>query len=461
MDKLYQTKKGGIVIPNTDFITRTLNISEDDVEGLNVSFKDDVVTYDITLKRREMSCPLCGGNMIGHGHNRPKPIKSSNIREHKNIILYRSNRYLCKECGHTLTQDNPFTFSKFSTSFQLMRSVLTYLGNLNYTLDMISKELRISNTQVNNYLDSFITIPKLELPEWLGIDEIHNPELSYKNSSYLCVLVDGNQRCIYDVLGSRSKDYLSNHFSVLTIEERSKVKYVTIDLWSPYKEIALKYFPNCIVAVDPYHYVSHLCDGFDRLRINLMNQCVYGSNAYYLLKKWNWLLTTDDVNLDNDRVYNNRFKCKLNRRDIFDMIIDNFPILANAYYLKEEFRKFVKESDYDNAVKNYDNYVNNFKESEIYEYNEFTNILVNWKEEILNSFLKPYDDHKLSNALTESINGKLGNYLSISHGIVNFTRFRKRILYALNPKIYYSLTSVLSSDKHNGRKRGTYNKVKE
>ena len=58
MDKLYQTKKGEIVIPNTDSITRTLNISEDDVEGLNVSFKDDVVTYDITLKRREGIIPV-------------------------------------------------------------------------------------------------------------------------------------------------------------------------------------------------------------------------------------------------------------------------------------------------------------------------------------------------------------------------------------------------------------------
>ena len=461
MDKLYQTKKGGIVIPNTDFITNVLNISKDDINTLNVSFNDDVVTYEITLKRKKLDCPLCGGKLISHGHGRAKPIKSASLREYKNIILYRANRYLCTECNHSFTQENPFTYSKFSSTYQLMRNVLTYLGNLNYTLDMISKELKISNTQVNNYLDSFITIPKLELPEWLGIDELHNPELSYKHSSYLCVLVDCNQRCIYDVLGSRSKDYLSNHFSALTVEERSKVKYVTIDLWLPYKEIAKKYFPSCLIAVDPYHYVSHLCDDFDRLRLDLMNQCVYGSNAYYLLKKWNWLLTTDNVNLDNDKVYNNRFKCKLNRRDIFNMIMDTFPSLADAYYLKEEFRRFVRESDYQTALNNYDNYINNFKDCGIKEYDEFTNILINWKEEILNSFLRPYDEHKLSNALTEMINGKLGAYIRISHGISNFTRFRKRVLYALNPKIFYSLTSVLSSDKHEGRKRGTYNKVKE
>ena len=62
------------------------------------------------------------------------------------------------------------------------------------------------------------------------IDEIHNPELSYKHSSYLCVLVDGEGRCVYDVLGSKSKYYLNNYFMQFPLTQRLKVKYVTIDL---------------------------------------------------------------------------------------------------------------------------------------------------------------------------------------------------------------------------------------
>lgn len=338
---------------------------------------------------------------------------------------------------------------------------MNMLGNLNYTLDMISKQLNISPTQVNKYLDSYITIPSMSLPECLGIDEIHNPEMSYKGSSYLCVIVDNENRCIHDVLGSRSKSYLDNYFYGFKEEEKAKVKYVTIDMWPPYKDLAYKHFKNCIVAVDPFHVVEHVCRDFKQLRINIMNQCEYGSNAYYLLKKWNWMLEVDKVDLDNEPVYNSRFKCKLNRRQILKMMLEISPILEEAYVLKERYRYFNRSMSYKEALENYDALVKEFEDSGIAEYKEFISILANWKKEILNSFKRPYNDHKLSNAFTENINGKINTYLNISRGINNFTRFRKRVLYALNPKIFYSITNVLYSDKKEGKKRGSYRKIKE
>ena len=194
-----------------------------------------------------------------------------------------------------------------------------------------------------------------------------------------------------------------------------------------------------------------------------MNQCIYGSNAYYLLKKWNWLLETDlrKVDLDNEPQYNSRFRCKLNRRQIMDMLLKLSPILEEAYFLKERYRSFNRNMSYEEALENYDVIVKDFEDCDIPEYREFVSILKNWKTEILNSFRRPYDDHKLSNAFCENINGKIRDYLSVSRGIANFTRFRKRILYALNPKIFYSLSSVLSSDKKEGKKRGQYKKTRE
>ena len=42
-------------------------------------------------------------------------------------------------------------------------------------------------------------------------------------------------------------------------------------MWEPYRDDAKKLFPNCIVAVDSLHYVKHLCDGFEKLRIKTIN----------------------------------------------------------------------------------------------------------------------------------------------------------------------------------------------
>ena len=192
-----------------------------------------------------------------------------------------------------------------------------------------------------------------------------------------------------------------------------------------------------------------------------MNMSPYGSNAYYLFKKWSHFLTKDRVYLDNDKVYNSRFKCKLNRRDLREMIFKTFPELSKAYGLKELYRNMNKDCSYDEATNLYDDMLKAFKTSGIRQFNEFTEILINWRDEILNSYLRPYDDRKLSNSFTENVNGKLRTYLAVSRGISNFNRFRKRVIYSLSKDVQYSLNNSLHSDSVPKRKRGTYKKIRE
>lgn len=422
--------------------------------------KTNTLIYDVKLKKMTECCPYCGGDIVGYGCVHKK-IKHPALRQYNGEIDYHCRRFICKICTKTCIDKNPFAFEEFNSSYLMLNSVMNYLGNLNYTLTMISAELNISATMVNNYLDSYIVIPKIELPEWLGIDEYHNPNIAYKNSAYICVMTDGKTNTLNDVLGSRSKIQLGNYLSAFPKEEREKVKYVTCDIWRPYILSAYQYLPNCIVAIDPFHYCKHLCDDFDALRIKIMKRQEYGSNSYYLLKHWHFLFETDNINLDNPKKFNRRFNQMLNYRDIFNIMAKQFPELYEAYLLKEEFRRMVKTATYDEAKAKYDDLAERFRDSGIAEYREFVDILYTWKKEILNSFLRPYGNHKLSNAATENINGKINTYINVSHGISNFTRFRKRVLFALNPKVRYSITKNLKSDKYDSKPRGPYNKTKK
>ena len=65
-----------------------------------------------------------------------------------------------------------------------------------------------------------------------------------------------------------------------------------------------------------------------------MYQIEYNSDSYYLLKTWKDLLEKN-VYLDNKPVYNHRFKRKLNKRDLLDMIFGISENLTLAYRLKE------------------------------------------------------------------------------------------------------------------------------
>ena len=131
--------------------------------------------------------------------------------------------------------------------------------------------------------------------------------MSASDSAYLCVLVDNIHRYPIDILNSRSKRNLNRYFQIYTKEEKDKVKFITIDMWVAYYEIAKKHFPNAKVAVDPFHVVTTVCDAFTRVRLNIMNQVPKGSDAYYLLKNWHKLLEIKDVDLDNEPKYNHHF----------------------------------------------------------------------------------------------------------------------------------------------------------
>jgi len=137
------------MIPNNDFITTLLNIRDSDLEYCFVSVEDDKTFYNVQLKRKILQCPYCHCETIGYGH-RKKTIYHPVLRDTNGYIKYTANRYRCKSCGKISLEPNPFAFSEFNSSYLLLDEVMKKLKNLNYNLEMISEELNISTTQINN-----------------------------------------------------------------------------------------------------------------------------------------------------------------------------------------------------------------------------------------------------------------------------------------------------------------------
>ena len=430
------------------------NVDSNDIDKFDTSNTEDgTVEIIIRLKRKECYCPSCGNKLIGNGISR-KDINHKVLSDRNSKLIYEANRYRCRICGYSEYEKNPFSLKGFSQSILTMNQLMIDLHDPRYNYTMLSQKYNISVSEVILYLDSFVTIPKITLPVNLGIDEIHSNMAKRKNASYLGILTDNDNFSLIEILPSRNKYDLNNYFSFIPLEERKLVKYVTIDMWLPYKEIAVKWLPNATIAVDPFHVIEHLTKDFDRVRIKIMNKCIYGSNAYYLLKKWNKLLSSDKYNLNGESVYNHVFKCKLNYGDIKKMLLELNDELTLAYNLKEAYRDFNAHATYENAEKQLDDLIYEFAKANIREYDEFIQIMVNWKTEIINSFIKSEETgNRLSNAKAEAMNNDIGSNIRISRGLANFPRFRKRMLYCYNDKLFYSLTFKLTSLKRKLKKK--------
>ena len=74
--------KREFIILNIDFTTLMLNVTNSDIKSSDIFSVGDTVYYDITLVRKPMACPYCGGDMIGHGR-KLRLIKHPALRDHK------------------------------------------------------------------------------------------------------------------------------------------------------------------------------------------------------------------------------------------------------------------------------------------------------------------------------------------------------------------------------------------
>ena len=138
------------------------------------------------------------------------------------------------------------------------------------------------------------------------------------------------------------------------------------------------------------------------------------------------------------------------------LAVDAISLQPHIYVTKEGFIEGVLDNDANLSSDE----LSVLKASYI-KYEEFVKTIKNWRTEIINSFERPYENRKQSNALCESFNQKLRILINVSYGFANFDRFRARALYCLNDAVFYSITSNLKrTNKREGRKRGPYKKVR-
>ena len=89
---------------------------------------------------------------------------------------------------------------------------------------------------------------------------------------------------IVTILNGRTQATIRNHFLRYSRKVRNQVKVITMDMFSPYYDIARKLFPSAKIVLDRFHIVQHLSRATNRLRIQIMNQLNRTSHEYRALK---------------------------------------------------------------------------------------------------------------------------------------------------------------------------------
>ena len=225
------------------------NVDIGDIDTFETSNQEDgSIQAVIRLRRTVRYCPRCGTNLISNGVSR-KVINHKALNDRNMSLIYKANRYRCSRCNYSEYEKNPFSLKGFSQSILTVNQLMIDLHDPRYNYTILAQKYNMSVNEVILYLDSYVVLPHIPLPENLGIDEIYSGMAKRKQASYLGILVDNDDFALVEILPSRSKYDLNAFFSLRSREEREKVKYVTSDMWEPYKAMALKWLPNCTVIL--------------------------------------------------------------------------------------------------------------------------------------------------------------------------------------------------------------------
>lgn len=88
-----------------------------------------------------------------------------------------------------------------------------------------------------------------------------------RGHEYVSMLYDGDTGHVIEVEADRRAKSVDNLYTkALTEEQHNSVETVCTDMWEPFIDGAVKYFPNASHCHDLYHCVTYLNDAVDKVR---------------------------------------------------------------------------------------------------------------------------------------------------------------------------------------------------
>lgn len=386
-----------------NFITSLLDLKG--VKIIKFRNRKNRIRIHIELPVREHTCPCCHSKTSRVHDYRFQLIKDIPIYYKDTFIYYRKRRYLCKNCGKRFYEKNNFLPKRARKTNRLSAFIIEKLKEKQSMKD-IAKLSNVSITTVSKLLP-YLSVNTSYLPEVLCIDEFKGNAGNFK---YQVSLMDGKERKVIDIIECRHKVHLFNYFNKFSLEERKKVKYIVMDLWQPYKDLAKTYFPKAKIVADRFHYTRYIVQAVDTVRKQVQNTLTPEERRYFKHSKK--LLLSRYINLSKEQ-----------REELNYILINYSEELRRVYNEKEELLDIVHSDEKYLAIDKLNQWVKYNLDSKYEVLKECAKTYQNWIEEIRNSLLVPY-----SNGVMEGYNNKIKVLKRIAFGFRNFNNFKARIL---------------------------------
>ena len=373
------------------------------------------------LKNDFEFCPCCGcinENTIIKKGTRNSLIK---INKHAELTTYldlTKQRYKCKNCNRK------FYATTIEVDYRCHISKQVKLNILNLAKESISKFLiaklnNVSDNTVQSVFDTIFyndTVHKDCLPKAICIDEF-----TFKKKTYAFNICNAKNGKTVDLVLDRTTNNLDKYFSHYTEKARKRVRFVIMDMYSPYIDLIKKWFPNAKIIIDLFHIVQLLTKSLNKTRINVMNENKDDRNKFK--RYWRFILKSRfDLNTGTW----NKFRCFKNlmtETDVVNYLLSKDKFFENTYDVYQDILYHLQHRNYKGF-----NQVINIEYKDISKQMQTTlSTLKKYSKYIKNTL-----EYSYSNGVMERNNNTCKLIKRISFGFRNFRNMKSRIMIITN-----------------------------
>ena len=403
-----------------NFITNLLGIKDKNIIILDYL---DAGTHKEIIAKLDYPAPKCldcQGQMAKYDFQKESKIPYLECAGYKTLIRLRKRRFRCQDCGKMAVAETSLVKKNHQISTIVNQKITQKLIE-KVPMTAIAESLSVSTSTVIRKLKEFEVKSDLNhLPEHMSWDEY-----SFKKGKMSFIAQDYDTRKIVAILDGRTQATIRNHFLRYSRQVRSRVKVITIDMFSPYYDIARKLFPSAKIVLDRFHIVQHLSRAMNHLRIQIMNQLDRKSHEYKALKRYWKLIQQDSRKLSDKRFYRPTFRSHLTNKEVLEKLLSYSQELRQHYNLYQLLLFHFQEKQTEHFFSLIEETISSVNPIFQTVFKTFSKD----KDKIMNALELPY-----SNAKPEATNNLIKVIKRNAFGFRNFDNFKTRILIALNIK---------------------------
>ncbi len=383
-------------------IPNFLNLSSLKILSVGETEHDYHVTAESALP--PLACTTCRSkDIVGFG-KRAQLYNDLPIHGKRVGVTINRKRYKCKTCGVTFYEPLVTMHDSHRATSRLVRYIEH--ESMRRTFASVAEDTGVDEKTIRSvfkrHADHLDKTVRFELPQWMGIDEIHIIKKPR------CVITNVEHNTVVNMLPNREKTALTAYLKDLP--NKGRIRYVAMDMWRPYKFAVKAQMPDAKIVVDKFHVVRMGNVALEmhrkaiRRSLNSRQRVKLMRDRFILLKR------PSDITAEE--------------RDLMGPWFESFPTLGLAYELKEEFYGV-----WENAKTRTDaeTYYKDWKAKIVPEvephFKPIVTAFENWGEEIF-----AYFDHPITNAYTESLNSLIRVINRNGRGY-SFEALRAKVLY--------------------------------